>query len=52
MDDFVKIRKGTDTEYAMKKCCKMVCKFIMNNGKNLKQEYGFTINIQDKRYIL
>ena len=45
-DDFVKIRKGTDTHHAISKCCKMICKFIMGNGVNLKQKHGLTINIQ------
>ena len=50
MDDFVKVRKGTDTLYAMKKATKMICDFIKSNGKNLKQEHGFTINIQNREY--
>lgn len=50
MDNFVKIRKGTDTIYAMKKACKIICDFIKLNGKNLKQEHGLTINIQNKEY--
>lgn len=50
MDDYINIRKGTDTKYAVDKCCKMICKFIMNNGVNLKQKHGFTINIQNKEY--
>ena len=50
MDEFVKVRKGTSTKYAMDKSCNMICDFILRNGKSLKQRHGFTINIQSHEY--
>jgi hypothetical protein len=50
MDEFVKIRKGTDTEYAIKKSCKMICNFIKSNGVNLKQKHGVVIRIYSHEY--
>ena len=44
--DFVHIRKGTSTIYALGKCLRVVKDNILKNGKDLKQVNGFTINIQ------
>ena len=50
MQDFIDIRKGTNSIYALKKCLRFIKDSILLNGKNLKQEHGFTINFQVRRY--
>ena len=44
--DYVRIRKGTDIETAMKKGCVLVCNYLKSNSKQFKIQSNITINLQ------
>ena len=46
IQDFCKIRKGTDSKYALDKALEIVTRYILFNSRDFKVESTIDINLQ------
>lgn len=46
VQDFIKIRKGTNPKTALKKSIKILWAYLLSNSKNFKIEETITINFR------
>ena len=48
IQDFVKIRRGTDPKTALKKCMKILWYYLLNNSKDFKTTETITIQFSKR----
>jgi len=46
MQDFIKIRKGTNPKIALKKSTKVIWEYILSESKDFKLQEGLVIHIE------